>query len=257
MTDITDETGSISLYKSTYPEQIKSGDSVDLYAIVTCTDATVQLRTGTIESNGYNIYSMVDSKPTININSTSLSGPQTFEDYHIQVTAKDNEGIRDVTISYTIGDKTISNQKMTLDTDGKTYDYKIPHDQILSSVPTISFTITATDITGLSTSKMTSLPINDDINIMNVSPVSDTSFSDKNLSISISFKNGGTSPKVTYTLKRDNEILFTERKLTTNVGMAMDFVGTVSPGNYTAIATIERSEDGKKVNHEWHFTISE
>lgn len=257
LTEITDETGSISLYKSTYPEQIKPGDTVDLYAIVTCTDATVQLRTGTIEANGYNSYDKLDGKPTLAIEPTDLFGPQTYEDYHIQVSAKDNDGIQKVTISYTIGDKTISNQKMTQNDSNKNYDYTIPNYQILAGASNISFTITATDVNGLSTSKTKTIPLSDDIKITSVSPDQNTISSNESLDIITQFTNGGATPKVTYTLKKNNEIFHAEGEIINGVDTSFYRLGTVSSGNYTVIATIVRTEDGKELNHEWHFTISE
>lgn len=80
------------------------------------------------------------------------------KDYLISVTAGDNKGIQDVTITYTIVNndtsiinKTISDQKMTLNTKNNRYEYTIPGKAISSSDLGFKFYITATDVTGLQT----------------------------------------------------------------------------------------------------------
>ncbi|MBF4695768.1 hypothetical protein [Fusibacter ferrireducens] len=257
LTEITDETGSISLYKSTYPEQIKAGDTVDLYAIVTCTDSTVQLRTGTIKANGYNLYDKLDGKPTLSIVPSNPLSPQRNEDYHIQASAKDIDGIQKVTISYTIGNETISNQQMTQNNYNQNYDYTIPRNRFLGNIPNFTFTITATDTNGLTTSKTTTISIDDEIKILEALPIQNTISSGKSLDIIIQFTNGGATPKVTYIVEKDNKILLTEGENITGAGVSFYRLGTVSAGNYTVNATIVRTEDGKELHHEWHFTISE
>ncbi|MBF4695767.1 hypothetical protein [Fusibacter ferrireducens] len=260
LTEITDETGSISLYKSTYPEVIKSGDTVNLYAIVTCTGSTVQLRTGTPEANDYNIYETIDGKPTLFIIPTSPEIPKPHQRYFIKAFAIDNDGIQDVTISYTLGDKTISDKLMYQESNDSYYNYSIPTDDILASSLSFSYTITATDVNGLSRSATTTTSSMDDenldIEILGLSPTADSISSNKNPTLVITFKNAGNKPKVSYTLTKDNQIISTET-YTPLYDSFSSILGTLSAGNYTVNATIVRTEDGKELHHKWHFTISE
>ena len=257
LTEITDETGSITLYKSTYPKGIESGDTVNLYAIITCANATVQLRTGTNEANNYSVYETPDGKPTLLIVPTNSSGPRPNEHYLIRVSARDKDGIQEVTISYTVGDKTISNQQLIQNTDNKDYGYLVPPEHISANGPNFSYTITATDTTGLSKSITTTLTKDSDIKITSVSPIPDNASSNKSPTLAIAFTNAGMSPKVTCTLKKDDQTLFTEKTISGNNEVVASDLGTLSAGHYTVIATIVRSEDGKKLTHEWDFTISE
>ena len=261
LTEITDETGSISLYKSTYPEVRKSGDTVNLYALVICAGSTVQLRAGTPEANNYNIYETTDGKPTLFIMPNSSEIPKPHERYFVKAFAIDNDGIQEVTISYTYGDKTISNKLMYQYGNDIYYNYAIPTDHILESNLNFSYTITATDVNGLSISASTATISMDDedldIEVLGLSPIAESNSSNKNPILVITFKNAGNAPKVSYILKKDNQIVSTGTYSPVLNNVFSSALDTLSPGKYTVYATIIRTEDGKVLNHEWNFTISE
>ena len=261
LTEITDATGSINLYKATpYPTLVKEGDVVDLYATVACNGSIIELNTGTKRANGYSVYDAVnDTKPPLLILPDNLAEAQTSQDYHISVTAEDNKDIQEVTITYTIGDKTVSDQKMIQNTYNGNYDYRIPHTQLLDTAPNFSFTITATDVTGLKTvSEPSMITINDNPKLTSLFPAPDTSTDFKPLSIGVIYINGGVSPKVTYTIKNDKETLIADKTFTPRTGgIGLEQLESLPAGNYTAIVTLVRSEDGKTTSREWHFSVTE
>ncbi|GAU78378.1 5'-nucleotidase [Fusibacter sp. 3D3] len=197
--------------------------------------------------------------PPLVIVPDNLAEAQTSQDYFISVTAKDNKDIQDVTITYTIANKTVSDQQMTQNTYNGNYDYRIPQDHLLATVPNFTFTVTATDVSGLKTiTKISTITINDNLKITTISPSPDTSTDCKTLPIGVTFINGGASPKITYTLKNNGEEIITDKEIPVrSAGIALDELGPLPVGNYTATVKIVRSEDGTTMSREWHFTVTE
>lgn len=264
-TAITDATGTINLYKATpYPALVEKGDIVDLYAMVACYKSNVQLYVGTKDANGYNVYDVVnDTKSPLITLPDSFLDAKTNQDYTISVTAEDNKDIKDVTITYTIGDQTVSDQNMTKnETTGK-YEYKIPSTEILATAPNFTFKITATDVTGLKTvSDPIIITIDDNPQVIAVTPARNSSTGDdKTPVISVTLENAGTSPTVTLTLKKDNETILTDQALTktatANSSTYSYTPSTLSDSSYTATVKIIRSEDSKTKTDSWLFTVGE
>ena len=264
-TAITDATGTINIYKATpYPALVEKGEVVDLYAMVACYNSTVQLYVGTKDANGYNVYDVVnDTKsPLITLPDNFLDAKPN-QDYTISVTAEDNKDIQDVTLTYTIGDKTVSDQNMTKNKNTGKYEYKIPSAEILATVPNFTFKITATDVTGLKTvSTPITITIDDNPQVTAVTPGRNSSTGDdKSPVISVTLENAGTSPTVTLTLKKDNETILTGQALTKTAAETSNTYSytpsTLSDGSYTATVEIIRSEDNKTKTDSWLFTVGE
>ncbi|MBF4695769.1 S-layer homology domain-containing protein [Fusibacter ferrireducens] len=263
-TQVTDATGAINIYKATaYPALVEQGEVVDLYAMVACYKSTVQLYVGTKDANGYNVYDVVnDTKgPLITLQDRFLDA-KANQDYSISATVEDNKDVQDVFITYKIGDKNISDQKMKKNTaDGK-YEYTIPSDQILATIPNFTFTITAVDVTGLKTvSTPITVTIDDKPQVTAVTPVRNSSTGDdKTPVISVTLENAGTSPAVTLTLKKDNETILTNQVMTissTSTNTYSYTPSTLVDGSYTATVKIIRSEDDKTKVDSWFFTVGE
>ncbi|GAU78374.1 S-layer homology domain-containing protein [Fusibacter sp. 3D3] len=264
-TTITDATSSINLYKATpYPALVEQGEVVDLYAMVACYNTTVQLYVGTKDANGYNVYDVVNDikSPLVTLPDSFLEA-KTNQDYTISVTAEDNKDIHSVSISYVIGDQTVSDQLMTQNTTTKKYEYSIPSAQIIATVPNFTFTITATDVTGLKTvSNPITVTIDDKPQVTAVTPARNSSTGDEKApTISVSLENAGASPTVTLTLKKDNVNLITDQAMTktdqTTSNTYSYKPNTLVDGSYTATVTIVRSEDTKTKVESWLFTVGE
>ncbi|MBF4695773.1 hypothetical protein [Fusibacter ferrireducens] len=285
ITEIKDATGSMNIYKAaSYPTFVSKNDVVDLYAMVTCHGSTVQLLTGTKEANGYNVYDPItntslpfmsynyedESKDNHDVTVTNTEPPsivlldhypnaEVGQNYYVPVTVNENNDIHDVAITYTIGENTISNQKMIKDSYTGYYEYYIPNTPF-STVSNFTFTITATDIVGLKTvSKPTTVTINKNPKITAVSPAPNSSAPFNPPLIAVTFMNAGSSPKVTYTLKNDTKTLFTDKEVHTIPlsSVAIDNFDALPAGHYTAIIKIVRTEDGNTLVEEWQFTVTE
>lgn len=287
ITEIKDATGSMDIYRAApYPTLVSKNDVVDLYAMVTCQGSTVQLLTGTKEANGYNVYNPItntstslpftsynnededkdnhevtvtDTEPPSIVLLDHYQNAEVSQDYYVPVTVNENNDIHDVAITYTIGENTISNQKMIKNSHTGYYEYHIPSTRF-STVSNFTFTITATDMVGLKTvSKPTTVMINKDVKITALSPAPNSSAPFNPPLVAVTFMNAGSSPKVTYTLKNDTKTLFTDKDVhTVPLGsVAIDNFDALPAGHYTAIIKIVRTEDGNTLVKEWQFTVTE
>jgi hypothetical protein len=100
-TTVTDDTGSISIYKATsYPALVEAGDQVDLYAMISCYKTSVQLIVGNQSDNGYHVYQVVnDTKaPLLRLNDNYLDA-KANADYTVTVYAADNKGMDTVKVT--------------------------------------------------------------------------------------------------------------------------------------------------------------
>jgi len=261
-TEITDATGAINIYKATeYPAMVEAGEVVDLYAMVSCYNSTIQLSVGTKEANGFNIYDVVNDtkQPLITLADTFIEAKPN-QDYTLSVEAEDNKGIESVAISYTIGENTQSNQPMTQNTSTGKYEYTISSSEILATETSITFTITATDVTGLQTvSDQTEIQIDNRPRIVAVTPARNSSTGDdKTPEISVTLENAGVSPSVTLTLEKGDAVIVTDQVMTKTDDATANIYSyipeTLSDGNYTATVTVTR-EDEQSNMEKWSFTV--
>jgi hypothetical protein len=261
-TAVTDSTGSINIYKATaYPALVEEGDVVDLYAMVACYNATVQLYTGTAADNGYQVYGVVNDtkKPVLTLPEQFLTA-KAMQDYTIAVEADDNKGIDSVKITYAIGSNPAATQTMLYQSDTGKYAYTLPAAELDGTAASLSFTITATDVTGLSTTSDTvTVEIDNRPQIVSVTPAKNgNTGDDKAPVISATLVNAGTAPTVTLTLKKDNVAIVDEATMIqTSDTSAVVYAYTPSSledGNYTATVTVIRS-DAIANSDTWQFTV--
>jgi hypothetical protein len=261
-TNIKDSTGSINIYNATsYPALVEVDDVVDLYAMIACYNATVQLYTGTKGDNGFNVYDIVDDKkPPVILLPESYLDAKINQDYIILVEAKDNKGIDKVTVSYKIGETTVANQEMIVNESGK-YEYTIPGSEIVSSAENIKFTIKAEDVTGLSTTSVEQIiPINDAPQVIAVAPERNSSTGDNQSPvISVTLENAGAEPTVTLSLQKGTTSIVTNqamnKELSESKNVYSQKMQNLEDGTYNATVTIIRKEDSKSATVTWNFTV--
>ncbi|MBS7526467.1 CehA/McbA family metallohydrolase [Fusibacter paucivorans] len=261
-TEITDSTGKISIYKATaYPALVEANDVVDLYAMVACYHSSVQLYTGTASDNGYQVYDVVNDtkKPLLTLPEQFLTA-KAKQPYTIAVEAADNKGIDTVTLTYTIGSNTVTAQPMTYQSDLGKYVFDIPAVELDGTVESLSFTITATDVTGLTTtSDAVVVDIDNRPQITAVTPAKNgNTGEDKTPTISATLVNAGTAPIVTLTLKLDNTTIVDETTMTQTADTS-NIIYSYTPaaledGNYFATVTVLRS-DNVSNSETWQFTV--
>ncbi len=259
-TPITDATGTINIYKPTaYPVQVVAGDIVDIYAMVAINNTTIQLYTGTKEANGFNIYDVVnDTKPPLLTLRDSYLDAKPTQDYTLAVSAEDNKGIKDVKITYKIGETTVSNQLMAYEPTNNEYRFTIPGSEILASVESFTFTIAATDVTDLVTTSTTKTIVIDNLpQIASVTPARNGSTGEnKSPLISVNLKNAGVNPVVKLTLKKDGVTLVDNQDMTIgepNVTYNYQ-TGTLVDGTYSATVTVMRA-DLQSATTTWTFVV--
>lgn len=259
-TPITDATGTINIYKPTpYPVQVVAGDIVDIYAMVAINNSTIQLYTGSKEANGYNVYDVVnDTKPPLLTLRDSYLDAKPTQDYTIAVSAEDNKGIKDVKITYKIGETVVSNQLMTYESANNEYRFTIPGSELLASVEAFTFTITATDVTDLATTGATKTIIIDNRpQITSVTPARNGSTGDnKSPLISINLNNAGVNPVVKMTLKKEGVALVDNKEMAVgepNVTYNYQ-TGTLVDGSYSVTVTVTRS-DMQSATATWTFVV--
>ncbi len=263
LTKVSDATGDINIFNtSPYPAAVDEGDIIDLYAIVACYDSTIYLYAGTKEANGYNTFDNInDIEPPLLTLQDTPAEIQTGMYLYITAIAEDNRGIQKVTLDYTIGDKTVSDQVMKPDPKSNEYEYTIPKEQITEKTPQISYRITATDLTGLKTvSETRKVVINNTPNISFVSPESNERTPYNQFSISFTHFNSGSAPQCTLTLTKEGKLLYdgpikidSEQR----VASFSPHLGTYFPGNYTATVKLKRIEDGMSTTKSWNFTLTD
>ena len=260
-TPVTDGTGTINIYKAVpFQTGVEAGDVVDLYAMVSCYNSTIQLYTGTAEANGYNVYSVVnDTKAPVVTLPDAFLDAKTGQDYTISVDAADNKGIASVTITYTIGTITVTDQAMTLNAETGKYEYTISGSEILGDSESIVFTVTATDVTGLtSTSSETTVTVNNLPQITDVTPGRNSATgNDKTPLISVTLDNAGESPTVTVTVVKNSVAIVSDQAMTKSSENVYAYTpATLEDGKYTATVTVVRS-DSKSNTESWSFTVGE
>lgn len=259
-TPVTDGTGTMNIYQATaYPVQVVEGDKVDLYAMVSGYNGSLQLRTGTISANGFNIYDITnDTKPPLVTLRDVYADAKANQDYTLAVSAADNKGIQNVKISYTIGSTSITDQLMVYNENTLEYTYTIPGTSILSTEDIFSFVVTATDVTGLSTTTdARSINIDSKPQIIQLTPNRNASTGDdKSPLIAVQFSNTGENPVVKFTLKKDSVTLVDNQTMTAGtVPESYQYATqTLVDGLYNATVTITRSDLATNTVT-WNFTV--
>lgn len=254
-------TASINIYNPTpLPTGVEEGDVVDLYAMVGCYNSTVQLYTGTAEANGFNVYDVVnDTKaPTVTLPEQFLNATPGM-DYLVSAEASDNKGLQSVELTYTIGSttKTVS---MAKNTENGKYEFTIPGAEIVSTANSISLTVTAKDVTGLTTSKSATVTISNKPVVTAVTPARNSATKgDKTPVISVTLENAGDAPTVTLTLKTEqgtNVVQDATMTLTSGSTYAYTPTSPLADGKYTAIVTVTK-QGGISITETWSFYVGE
>ncbi|MDW7661514.1 MAG: S-layer homology domain-containing protein [Bacillota bacterium] len=259
-TPISDATGTINIYKAApYPTLVEAGDIVDVYAIVSRYNSTVQLATGTAEANGFNTYDIVNDikNPLLTLNDI-YPDAKPNQIYTVSVKAEDNKGIQDVKLSYTIDVVTKENIVMSYNESELVYEFNIPGEEILMSSELMTFTVTATDITGLkTTSEEVSVKIDNKPQFISLVPARNSA-TDENKSplIQVTLLNEGVNPQVKLTLVKGEEIILTNQVMTpgTVAGTYSYQTGTLTDGGYVATVTVVRADTGT-ATETWNFTV--
>jgi len=260
-TTITDATGSSSIYRATeYPVMVEAGDIVDLYAMIACYKTSVQLYTGTSVDNGFNIYDITNDikAPLITLPDNYLDA-KALQDYIISIEAADNKGIDEVTITYTISGTTVTDKDMVKNPETGKYEVIIPATELLADATTITFIVSAKDVTGLtSTTEEQTINIVNKPEFSSVTPTRNSSTGDnKTPVISVSLTNAGTNPTVTLTLENETQVILSDMAMTANEGDTYSFSTLpLEDGKYKATVIVVRT-DGKSNTETWIFYVGE
>lgn len=259
-TPITQGADTINIFKaSSYPAQVLEGEQVDVYAMVTCNKDTIQLFTGTKAANGFNIYDVTNDikAPVVTLNDVYLPARPT-QDYTVSVRAEDNKGLAAVTLTYTIGDKTVTDQVMTFAQETNDYRFTILGGAITKANPSFSFTVKAKDVTGLQTiSGSVTVTIDDTPQILSVLPARNASTGvNKTPEIALTLGNIGVNPTVTLTLKKDTIVIVDAKTMAADPDGLTYRYQTVAleDGIYRATAKVVRA-DGQLAETTWSFTV--
>lgn len=259
-TPITQGTDKIDIYKAiNYPIQVVAGEVADVTAMVACFNTTIQLYTGTNEANGFNVYDVVnDTKtPVVTLSDSYLSAKPAL-DYTFAVKAEDNKGMAGVTVTYTIGAKTVADQPMVYSADTQDYRFTVPAAAIGKDDKNIVFTVKAKDVTGLETiSAPVTITIDGAPQINAVMPARNGATGDnKAPEIAVTLGNYGVDPVVTLTLKQDATVVVDAKAMTKGAtGDTYSYqTSTLADGLYTATVNVLRA-DGQVAVTTWSFTV--
>ena len=261
-TTYTDATGSITSYKApAYPTLIEQGDVVDLYAMISCYNKSIQLNIGTKEDNGFNVFDVInDNKAPLLTLKDSYLDAKSSQDYAITVGAEDNKDIKSVIVSYVIGDKTVDNKLMEFDEDLDLYKFVVPGTEIVSTAENIVFTFTATDVSNLVSQKNVTVKIDNKPQIVEVSPANNSNIGVNNSPvIRVTLNNSGDNPVVKVTMKKDEVPIFTDSLMEVKEKNVLYEYGTseLEDGLYTVRVVVTRVDDNVSNEKVWTFTIGE
>ncbi len=261
-TTYTDATGSVSGYKvPAYPTLIEEGDVVDLYAMISCYNTSIQLNLGTKADNGFNVYDVVnDTKAPLLTLKDSYLDAKANQDYVITVDAADNKDIKSVTVSYKIGDKTVEDQVMAFDESLALYKFTVPSAEVVPTAENIAFTFTATDVSDLVSTKTATVAIDNRPQILEVSPAVNSNIGVNNSPvIRVTLNNAGTDPAVKVTMKKDAVAIFTDAVMTVKEANVLYEYATseLEDGVYTVTVSVTRTSDSISNEKIWSFTIGE
>jgi hypothetical protein len=261
-TTYTDATGSITSYKApAYPALIEQGDVVDLYAMISCYNTSIQLNIGTKDDNGFNVYDVVNDvkAPLLTLNDNYLDA-KANQEYALTVSAADNKDIKTVTVSYTIGDVTVENQVMTFDETLGQYKFVVPSTEVVPTEESIVVTFTATDVSDLTTTGTVTVAIDNRPQIVEVSPANNSNIGVNNSPmIKVSLNNAGTDPAVKVTMKKDDVAIFTDEVMSVKeADVLYEYATTeLEDGVYTVTVVVTRTADSVSNEKVWSFTIGE
>ena len=258
---ITDSLGAtLPIYRgASFPDEVLERDTVDLWAVLSRYTTTDQLRVGPPSANGgQSVYRVVEDKrpPVINLPSTFLKAVPG-ESYTLSAEVRDNKGVASAVLNYTISG-TGKTAPMTLGTLGK-YEYVIPGSEITPAASQITFTITATDVTGLTaTSTPAAIEVELGPRITSVQPAAgSTTGEDKRPGIAVTVENAGEfTAALTLTDKNGDKLVLEEPMTVSGSQASYAFSSDLADGRYTAKVTVTRS-DSAAISHTWSFTVGE
>lgn len=269
LTKVSDKTGEISLYKtSPYPSDIKAGDVVDLYAVIGCSNSDIFLYAGTREANTSNIFDKPhEITPPLLLERDHIPEVSELGFYTLVVIAKDTQGIKDVSITYQIGDQfpiTESMEVLPIPFDQNKYQYAFPTEMITENTSQITYKVTATNLSKLKTSLNGTISVNHEPTIIGLYPAPGESVFHLNFMPSASCYNFGKFPTCTLKLVKDGFPLFdgpidvdsnAYDTFKTCLGSYNSQNLVYPPGEYTATITFKRPEDGKTLSKTWTFSL--
>lgn len=246
-TALTDSTGSLNMYKGVaYPSGIAEGDIVDLYAMVSCNYNTIQMNTGL---SSYVLTN--DTKAPVITIADKLLDAKTGQDYTIAAEIADASGIKEATVSVTIGTEILV-YPMQLK-DGK-YTYTVPKTVITKDLGSFTFTITAVDNSvnnNTVTSEVKTVQVDNKPQITVVAPaINGSTGEDTTPEFKVSISNGLNSPKVELTV--DDH--------TVEMEYSNGYYGysglELTKGSHKATVKVTR-EDSVTNEFTWNFTVGE
>ena len=168
------------------------------------------------------------------------------------------KALRIVKISYKIGAKEVKDVPMTYNLETGECKLVISGKDIPLSASNITFTISATDVTGLNTvTAAKAIEVDAKPQVSEYSPAKSSATGDvKNPLIAVKLFNEGTSPAISLTLKKDKTTVVENAKMTLGKEASKyEYqTKTLEDGLYTAIVTIKR-EDGVIATVSWNFTV--
>lgn len=261
-TEISFGADKINIYQATpYPFGVQEGDEVDLYAMVTCFNSTVQLSIGTYENNSFQVYDLINNtkNPVLTLPST-FTAAKVGRDYIISVEANAYKGIKSAVIDYTVGSVTKTSQNMTKNNITGKYEYTIPASEIVDTASNIKFTITVTgDNDKTATSGEITINIDSKPQIVKVSPTYNSyTGDDKTPEIYVKLENAGIDPSVKVSLKKGEEIIFEDQTMSLKTDGTAEYTykhaTLLSDGKYTATVTVTRS-DSQSASETWNFSV--
>lgn len=263
-TNITDKNNVIfPIYRAaTYPVGVAAGEKVDLIAVLSKYNTTDQLRVGAPGSNGgKDVYSVTnDTKPPVITIPYVPANARTGAAYTISVDVQDNKGVGSVTVSYTLGADTHADMIMSKNPTTGKYEYTVPAEQITAVINSFTFTIKATDVSGLSaTSPVTAVTVENLPRIINVAPAAGSATgNEKRPEISVTFENADdVSAVLTLKDKAGTEILKDAVMIVSGSKAVYKAAADLADGKYTAFVSITRTSDNAKTEKTWNFNVGE
>ncbi len=254
-TPVTDGTGTINIYDAyDIPVGIEPNDEIDLYAMVSTYNSSVQLATG----EGAYVLANDQGAPTITLPDDSVNA-QVGEDYVISASVIDVSGVSYVGIQLNINGEVV-NADMAKNADTGKYEYTVSGADITASIDRFTFTITATDASSNSNeaSRQVTVMVSNLPQIEVVSPLRNSQTgADKTPTFEVALKNAGENPSV---------------KIKIGDGTAVDMTKDAVSGNYTYTPTADLADgevsvtvsvitiDGTAGRYDaitWSFTVGE
>lgn len=248
-TPITDATGSLTIYRGpAFPLGVTAGSKVDLLAVMSKYNTTLQLRMGATSD-----YIITEDLLSPSITLPTFLPAKVLTDYSVAIEVVDNVGVESVTMTYTIG--SVESAPVTLvknETSGK-YQATIPGDKIHSaSEMTLKFT--ALDAKGNKGEATGTVVIDNRPQVVSVAPAANTATgAEKMPQFVVELANAGDNPKVELTLNGGTPILMSVSGSTATYKPA----AALADGKVEASVLITRTDNVVSDPYVWNFYIGE